>query len=265
MTPVSGPAPPRTRTLTSPATDLAAAESTGAGTPTAGTHTADHPIGGPGGQTGGSVPGAPLRRARSPRGKGDQLREEILAAAERILIETNNESALSIRAIAAAVGVTPPSIYLHFADRTDLVFAVCELESRKLDAAMDHAAQGIDDPWERIRRRGHAYLRWGLENPEHYRILMMSRPESTPDRFGDERLADTAGLEAVAADLSEAVQSGRIDPDQGDPVKLAEALWMVIHGMVSLLISKPDYPFPPADEVYETMLDLVRLGLAPRP
>ena len=68
----------------------------------------------------------PVRRSRSRRGQGEQLRDEILAAAERILIETNDQTALSIRAIAAAVGVTPPSIYLHFADRNDLVFAVCE-------------------------------------------------------------------------------------------------------------------------------------------
>jgi AcrR family transcriptional regulator len=206
---------------------------------------------------------APARRTRSPRGKGEQLRDEILAAAERILIETNDESALSIRAIAAAVGVTPPSIYLHFADRTELVFAVCELQSRKLDKAMDEAAKGADDAWERIRRRGRAYLRWGLENPEHYRILMMSRPDATPDRFIDERLADTAGLDAVAADLAAAVSQGRIAPS-GEPIKTTELLWMIIHGMVSLLISKPDFPFGPAEEVYERMFELVHRGLAAR-
>ena len=76
------------------------------------------------------------RRSRSRRGEGEHLRDEILAAAERILIETNDQSALSIRAIAAAVGVTPPSIYLHFADRNDLVFAVCERHAEQLDRAM---------------------------------------------------------------------------------------------------------------------------------
>jgi AcrR family transcriptional regulator len=206
---------------------------------------------------------SPVRRARSPRGKGEQLRDEILAAAERILIETNDESALSIRAIAAAVGVTPPSIYLHFADRTDLVFAVCERQAEKLDLAMEQAAAGSTDPWERIRRRGYAYLKWGLENPEHYRILMMSRADLTPDRFVDERMADTAGLDAVAADLSAAVAAGSI-AFAGDPVKGTELLWMVMHGMVSLLIAKPGFPFGQPDEVFESMLELIHRGLAPR-
>jgi AcrR family transcriptional regulator len=206
---------------------------------------------------------AQQRRARSPRGQGEQLREEILAAAERILIQTNDQSALSIRAIAAAVGVTPPSIYLHFADRNDLVFEVCERQAEQLERTMDEAAEGVQDPWERIRRRGYAYLRWGLDSPEHYRILMMSRPDQTPDRFVDERLADTAGLVPVAADLVAAVASEQVDSND-DPLETTKILWMMIHGMVSLLISKPDFPFGPVDEIYARMFDLARRGLAPR-
>jgi AcrR family transcriptional regulator len=205
----------------------------------------------------------PARRSRSRRGEGEQLRDEILAAAERILIETNDQAALSIRAIAAAVGVTPPSIYLHFADRNDLVFAVCERHAAHLEQAMSDAAAGVSDPWERIRRRGKAYLRWGLENPEHYRILMTSRPDQTPERLLDERLKDTAGLVPAAEDIAAAIHAGQLVPC-GDQVETTELLWMMIHGMVSLLISKPEFPFGAVDEVYERMFDLAYRGLAPR-
>lgn len=196
------------------------------------------------------------RRSRARRGEGDRLREEILVAAERILIETNDQSALSIRAIAAAVGVTPPSIYLHFADRTDLLFEVCERHWLTLEAAMDQAVEGVDDPIERIMARGRAYLRFGLDNPEHYRILLMSRPDETPDRFVDERLASTAGIEVIAADLSRAMDAGLLV--RQDPVEAACLLWMAVHGMVSLLIAKPDFPFPPVDRLFD---DLVKLAL----
>lgn len=206
----------------------------------------------------------PRRRSRSPRGKGEQLREEILYAAEKLLIETDDESALSIRAIAAAVGVTPPSIYLHFADRNDLVFAVCERQAEQVDRVMEEAAEQGSDPWDRIRRRGLAYLCWGLDNPEHYRILMMSRPGATPERFVDLRLADTSGLAAVAGDIALAADQGLIGAVE-DPVREAELFWMVIHGVVSMLIAKPDFPFGPAEQVYEAMFDLVYRGLAPRP
>lgn len=207
----------------------------------------------------------PRRRTRSPRGQGEQLREEILGAAERMLIETNDESALSIRAIASAVGVTPPSIYLHFADRNDLVFAVCERQAEEVDQAMQQAAIAGSDPWDRIRLRGLAYLRWGLANPEHYRILMMCRPNSTPERFVATRLADTSGrLGAVCEDIGLAAAAGLIEPVD-DPAREAELLWMVIHGMVSMLIAKPDYSLDPAEELYDAMIELVYRGLAPRP
>lgn len=204
------------------------------------------------------------RRARSPRGQGEQLRDEILAAAERILIETNDQSALSIRAIATAVGVTPPSIYLHFADRNDLVFAVCERHAEQLEQEMAEAAAGVEDPWERIRRRGFAYMSWGLENPEHYRILMMSRPDHTPERFVDERLADTAGLVPVADDVAAAIESEKV-VSHDDPLEMTKILWMMIHGLVSLVISKPDFPFGSVDVVYGRMFELVHHGLVPHP
>jgi AcrR family transcriptional regulator len=207
---------------------------------------------------------SPRRRTRSPRGQGEQLREEILAAAERLLIATNDESALSIRAIANAVGVTPPSIYLHFADRNDLVFAVCERQAEEVDRVMEQAAREGSDPWDRIRRRGLAYLRWGLANPEHYRILMMSRPDDTPERYVDQRLADATGLETVAADIVLAAGDGLIAP-VADPMREAELFWIIIHGMVSMLVAKPEFPFGDPDDLFDAMFDLVQRGLAPRP
>jgi AcrR family transcriptional regulator len=203
------------------------------------------------------------RRRRARRGDGERLREEILVAAERILIDTNDQSALSIRAIAAAVGVTPPSIYLHFADRNGLLFEVCERQWLELEAAMEEAAAGVEDPIERIRQRGRAYLCFGLDNPEHYRILMMSRPEATPDRFTDVRLASSAGIEVIAADLSLAMAAGLLRPQ--DPAEAACLLWMAVHGMVSLLISKPAFPFPPVEQLFDHLARLTFDGLGYQP
>jgi AcrR family transcriptional regulator len=47
---------------------------------------------------------------------------------------------VSIRAVAEAVGVTPPSIYLHFADKNELIFAICERCMDELDRATSEAA-----------------------------------------------------------------------------------------------------------------------------
>ena len=104
-------------------------------------------------------------------------------AAERLLVETGDEEAVSIRAVADAVGVTPPSIYLHFADKNELMFAVCERQFERLDREMEGAAAKSDDPLESLRLRGKAYVRFGLENPEQYRILFMGKSKATPEDF----------------------------------------------------------------------------------
>src|SRR6266540_4850124 len=73
------------------------------------------------------------RRTRARRGEGEKLREQILEVAERLLVETVDEEAVTIRAVADAVGVTPPSVYLHFADKDELLFAICERHFAQLD------------------------------------------------------------------------------------------------------------------------------------
>src|SRR5262249_11874316 len=122
-------------------------------------------------------------RPRARRGEGERLRADILAAAERLLIERGDEDAVSIPAVAEAVGVSPPAIYLHFADKAELIFAVCEEQFRALDRAVERAARRAKDPLESLRRRGQAYVKFGRDHPEQYRILFMGKPKDAPPSF----------------------------------------------------------------------------------
>jgi AcrR family transcriptional regulator len=200
------------------------------------------------------------RRVRARRGEGDRLRADILAAAERLLIETGDQSALSIRAIAEAVGVTPPSIYLHFADRNELLFAVCEEQFSHLHEAMDNAVEGVSDPWERTARRGRAYIEFGLANAEQYRIIMTSRADVTPERLVDERLIGTSAFGGVVDDVQAAINAGEIRHSD-NAFLVASGLWMLVHGITSLLIAKPDFPWPPLDELVDHILGVYASGL----
>jgi hypothetical protein len=88
---------------------------------------------------------------------------------------------------------------------------------------------------------------------------MMSRPDATPERLRDRRLAATAGLAPVVEDLAAAAAAGEIGDRPVLPT--AESLWMVAHGAVSMLITKPEFPFGDPDVVYERLFDLVWSGL----
>ncbi len=184
------------------------------------------------------------RRSRARRGEGERLRAEILEAAARLLFESGDEAAVSIRAVAEAVGVTSPSIYLHFADKTELMWEVCEEQFRKLDEAVGAARAGVDDPLEAIKRCGRAYVEFGLSNPEGYRILFMGRGPHVPHSVDpDTEKEKPAAFAHVVEVVRRGVEAGRFRRDS--PELLALGLWAVAHGITSLLIAHPGFPWPP--------------------
>jgi AcrR family transcriptional regulator len=182
------------------------------------------------------------RRRRAPRGEGERLRDEILAATERLLVATGDVDGVSIRAIADAVGVTPPSIYLHFADKDALVNAVCERHFRELDRVSAEATEGITDPVAALRAMGTAYVRFGVEHPEEYRILFMSRHTDAPSAAYLERLKGLSGFEHLVAAVQRCMDAGTFAA--GDAFAVACTLWAAVHGITSLLIAKPNFPWP---------------------
>ena len=192
------------------------------------------------------------RRARARRGEGERLRDDILHAAERLLIKTGDADAVSIRAVAEAVGVTPPSIYLHFADKTDLIFQVCQQHLERFHEHMRAAVEGVDDPVQWLETIGSAYIRWGLDNPEHYRILFMSKPTEVPDHVDKQDVIMSGVLRDVLAVAARAVDEGKLT---GDPALIGYGAWAAAHGLTSLLISCPDMPWPDLGQLREAVLD----------
>lgn len=200
----------------------------------------------------------PARRRRASRGSGEQLRPEIVSAAKRLLAASANADAVSIRAVADAVGVTPPSIYLHFADKDDLLSAVVVDVFAELDAAMLAAAQGVDAPLGRLRAFGLAYVAFALSHPEHYRIATMD-PCPKPDVAVDKVLASSA-FEHFNTTVLDCMKVGIFA--EGDPLPVTLDLWAAAHGIASLIIAKPYLPWGEIEQASDRVLCAAALGHA---
>ena len=203
------------------------------------------------------------RRTRARRGEGDKLRDEILDAAESLLIELGDENAVSVRAVAEAVDRTSPAIYMHFADKNELIMEVCARRFLEFDQAMEEAGSKSEDPLESLRLRGGAYIRFGLAHPEHYKVLMMTSKldvaEVTPDVPGMQAFQHL--VDAVQRCIDVGVFEG-----EHDALSIALVLWSAVHGITALLISLPKFSLlagGPAgvDRVIDLLLDVQMEGL----
>ncbi len=200
------------------------------------------------------------RRARARRGEGDLLRADILAAAERLLILAGDEGAVSIRAIADAAGVTPPSIYLHFADKDELLMEACERRFADLDRFAQDAAEGSDDPLESLRLRGRAYIRFGLDHQQHYRLLMMTVHEKSLEELDWESSAGVKAFMNLVGAVQRCIDAGSL-PAEIEAHDTALGLWATMHGITSLLIAFPNFEWGDRDQLIDHLLDVHIEGL----
>lgn len=206
-----------------------------------------------------TAPPAPPSRSRLRRGQGALLREEVLDAVDRLLTAGASGGTLSMRAVAAEAGVSPTAIYLHFADKGDLLLAVCLRHFADLEHAMQEAADVAPTPLEALKACGRAYVHFGLEHPEPYRIMFISPPDSTP--ASPANVTDLVAFSYVIDSVERAMLDGAVA--DGEPLAVAFLLWTSVHGIVSLRLSEPDFPWPAPDAQLEHVLDVVGRGLSP--
>jgi AcrR family transcriptional regulator len=188
----------------------------------------------------------PHKSARKPKGDGHLRRGEILAAAEKIFIAEGYAGA-TIRKIADAVGVSSTALYMHFRDKDQILLEISDgAIERLLNLNIDIAGRPID-PVSRVRLMLEAYMRFALENPNTYELVFCGSGVniSVEKQAGTLELGDRC-FEKFSEPFRESA---------------AEVLWAGCHGLVSLLITKPNRTWSSSDELMRVMLDGLLYGL----
>ncbi|MBK1969521.1 TetR/AcrR family transcriptional regulator [Brevundimonas sp. 3P9-tot-E] len=205
------------------------------------------------------VPSAPApRSSRKPKGEGHERRAEILAAAERIFVESGYDGA-TIRKIADKVGLSSTALYMHFADKGEILNEICRNTFEGLAGRNRAILADPAPPLARLRRIAEGYVAFGFENPNAYRLAYLTPAVET--RHGAETIAQRAGAElfaAVVAVVEDAVAEGVL---RGDARVLAQVIWASVHGLVSIMITKPYFDWADRDVLIRTQLDVLFKGL----
>jgi AcrR family transcriptional regulator len=199
-----------------------------------------------------------LRSRRKPKGEGHARRAEILAAAERIFVEHGYEGA-TIRKIADEVGLSSTALYMHFAEKGEILQEIC----REAFASLLQMNQAIvaepGGPEQRLRRMMRAYIDFGFANPNAYRLIYMTRP--TELEHGAQSAAQELGgglYRSFEAVVEDAEAAGLL---RGEVRSTAQALWAGCHGVVSLVITKPYFDWVERETLVSALLEGLFAGL----
>ena len=198
-------------------------------------------------------------RTRNPRGQGERLRAALIDAAIELLSDLQQVEALSVRAVTARAGVTPTALYLHFADKEELLAAVKERCFGELRRYVLTAQQESGpDEREQAQAMCMAYLRFADELPGYYRVLFHTRrlvPRNDPPPTGTQ-LAELGWPSNAAESFDDLVRGvRRCLPDGRDAFQSATVVWAGLHGYASLRRTLPDFPYPAPERFVEQLLD----------
>ena len=199
------------------------------------------------------------RSGRKPKGEGHSRRAEMLAAAERIFVEHGYEGA-TIRKIADEVGLSSTALYMHFADKGEILHEICRETFERLIAGNRRVMDEAGTADERLTRILQAYIDFGFENPNAYRLVYLTRPIEARD--GAQSAAQQLGGELFAsfqAVIDQIGAEGRLI--NGDARLTAQLFWSGIHGVVSLVITKPYFDWAARDLLARGMSDALIRGL----
>lgn len=166
----------------------------------------------------------------------EETRRLILDAAREMFVRLGYE-ATTMRAIADRIDYTATAIYHHFPSKEELMKELCDIDFRALAAAFRQIGR-IDDPIERIRRIGEAYVDFALEHPMHYQLMFMT-PHPAMDVEGITQGDPGQDAYAFLRDTwAAAIASGRLRPEFTDSEALAQMAWASLHGILALHIVK---------------------------
>jgi AcrR family transcriptional regulator len=146
-------------------------------------------------------------------------RQTILSAALKDLAHGGIRD-LSLRNIAASLGLAPNAIYRYFFDRSALEAALANEAARQLQLALRKAANGCE-PVTTIRKMSSAYMKFARDNRYLYEVMMSPH---APEH-------DATSLESLWTFTVEQVQ--RI-AGSGRAAQASVALWAFLHGAVAL-------------------------------
>ena len=173
-----------------------------------------------------------MTKSKKPYHHGN-LAESLLQAVDELATKFGLE-AVTLRACAKSVGVSPSSAFRHYADKRALLTAFATKAKYQLSESMDLAKQKAEKEGEnQFAAVGLAYIAFALEKPAFFRAMWRAETSYTTD---EDYIAATNSLIAhLQGGFGDTIADD--DPSKLSPEELLA--WSAVHGLANLFIDGP--------------------------
>jgi len=153
-------------------------------------------------------------------------KERIIAAAADLL-DSGGPTAVTLRAVGDAAGISQSAPYRHFTDKRALLDAMVRHIIGQMRAVVEAARSDADTPLAALHLVVAQYYHFARRFPSRYRLLLEESRANSP-----------VGTEArqafqTVADLVEDAQEAR-ELRHGDPEQIVALIFGAVHGMADL-------------------------------
>jgi AcrR family transcriptional regulator len=157
------------------------------------------------------------------------FRERLCAAAERLFAEKGPD-AVTMRQLAAELGVSPMTPYRYFQDKDDILAAVRTNGFTQFAEALEAARAKAGSARAKGAAVGDAYVRFALEHPHTYK-LMFDLNQPNDERYPELVEAGRRAHATMTAWVNDQIESGAMT---GDPDEIGAMFWAATHGVIVL-------------------------------
>jgi AcrR family transcriptional regulator len=184
-----------------------------------------------------------------------ELRGVILEAAREIFGREGYES-FSMRKLARKIEYSPGSIYLHFKNKEELFTClVDESFARLLESLRPHTnGAAAADPVAELAKGLRTYVEFGIRNPNDYRFAFLIRPPAAKRAYQVHPAFD-----ALRYMVGRCVAEQRFR--EVDVETISQVLWAAAHGVTSLLIQRPSFPWVSKNKLIAEVINNAMYGL----
>jgi AcrR family transcriptional regulator len=172
---------------------------------------------------------------------------------------------LTMRAMAKRLGVSATALYQHFESKSSILRAIRFEGLKRLHQALEPAF-AADDPLERLHEQGVRYIKFAIDNPWLYTLLIDEDEEDWSSLTQEERAQVDRSNARVDVALRDGIERGQLCRDL-DLSVVPTMMWASFHGLASLLLrgrlstDHPEFPVPDTESMIERFVQTTIRGL----